>query len=84
MTSIIKEIEDDELVQIGGSYYARVPAGALKRLGFMNADGTKETKKMKRAIIDGKNGEFMAVWGRYNNNPPEPNGANGAVEVKKE
>lgn len=85
MTSIIKEIEDDEIVQIGGTYYVRVPASQLKRLGLVSFDGSKKTTKIKRAIVDGKNGEFMAIWGIYNNVPLEPdtNGANSAPATEQ-
>lgn len=81
MTSIIKEIEDDEIVQIGGTYYVRVPASILKRIGLVNVDGSKKTTKIKRAIVDGKNGEFMAVWGKMNDVSQQTNGANNAAKV---
>ena len=59
MTSIVKEIEDDEIVNINGTDYVRIPVGVKKRIGVLNADGSKRTDKIKRAIVDGKNGEFM-------------------------
>lgn len=78
MTSVIKEIEDDEIVSISGTYYVRIPIGALKRIGLINVDGSKKTTKIKRAIVEGKNGEFMAIWGRFNDISKQNNGANSA------
>lgn len=65
MVSKIQEIEDDELIEIGGTVYARVPRSWFKSIGLSNIDGTKTTKKIKRAKIEGKNGVFMGIWGEF-------------------
>lgn len=63
MASKILEIEDDEIVIISGTRYARIPSSWDKSLGLANADGSKTTKKIKRAKIRGKHGIFMGIWG---------------------
>ena len=65
MTSKIREIEDDEIVNISGTDYVRIPVGMKKQIGIINADGTQKSNKIKRAVIEGKFGTFLGVWGEF-------------------
>ena len=65
MTSKILEVENDEIIDISGTKYVRIPKGFEKSIGITNFDGSKTSKQIKRAKIQGKHGVFMGVWGTF-------------------
>ena len=67
MSDKIIEIEDDELLEIGGSKYVRIPKSIEKSIGITNFDGSKTSKKIKRAKVQNKHGFCMSIWGEYQN-----------------
>lgn len=65
MSDKIIEIENDDIVEINGTNYVRIPKGWNKSIGITNFDGTKTSKKIKRAKVQNKHGFCMSIWGEY-------------------